>query len=473
MVQAPVNYAIGGGTNIDALLSGLGGGLGLGNQFAQIQQNQLAAQQAQDLALAKAEEEKAKAARLAEIRAKIAQKSFNAADLAEYGELTSPESMKEVRGAIDSMDEAEQNGYLSSLLRPWAAMASGDYELAKNELNTVIEGYKTTGDVEALGFLSGIAKRIDEDPEDAFESLSMFLPAFPKGKEAVDNYRSQQDQKNKDFAAPLDLEGKRLDNLKKQQDMELAKATAEWKKINATDLSQDQKINLETQMRKNLETLPSVLGFQKKTNQYASILNAGNDASYADPGLKVAGVEPPPQGIADMNLIYSYIKMLDDGGAVMNGDYVAAEGASGAVQQAANLLNKLTKGDKLTPEVRKQYLDEAKGIYEASKALAQKASETYTGIAKRSGLDPANVAVLNFDTPVRNASAKGTIPAGSGGTPPATTPPGGTPAAKPAPKAAEKPKGFTVTAGGKSYSFPDQATADAFAKKVGGVVVAK
>lgn len=219
MIQGPIDYIsqLGGSSNVGSLLGGFQGGIntgyGIGNAIQQQQLSQQAAQQ-------KAEADKAKQERLGQIRDSIAKKSFTAADLVEYGELTSPEAMKEVRGAIESMDEAEQNGHLSSLSRPWAAMASENYDLAKNELNAIIEGYKSIDDQEALGFLNGVVQEIDEDPEGAFESLSMFLSAFPKGKDVVDSYISQK-------AAPVDR----------------AKTDAEIRKLNAEALKMELEAN--------------------------------------------------------------------------------------------------------------------------------------------------------------------------------------------------------------------------------------
>jgi hypothetical protein len=405
MLQAPIDYSI----KAEDPAASFGKWYNIGNG---IRQNGLAEQQAEQAkidAAAKAEADTAEQAALNESLSKYFSGNSSPEDLALVVSKMDPQKLKVIQEGFQQLtpDQRQNNALQAAQLK--SLLEGGYIEQAKKLMVDQAEAARNSGDEQRAKAIETMFHDVvdsgDVGVKTALLTLGAGLYSSDEGRKTLQaQWDAKKDSREQELQ-PGELDKQRLENEKRQLDMDLARATAEWKKINATDLSQDQKISAETQMRKNLETLPPVATFMKKTSQYANVLNAGNSA-FSTPGMAKDGVKYDGQGVADMNLIYSYIKMLDDGGAVMNGDYVAAEGASGLVQQAANVFNKLANGDKLTPTVRAQYLDEARGIYEASKDLAQKAATTYESIATRSGLDPKNVVALNFATPTRNASEK-------------------------------------------------------------------
>lgn len=239
MIQGPIDYIsqLGGGGNISPLLGGLQAGYGLANQYQQ-------AQQAQQAAQAKAEADRVKMERLNALRERMRSGNFTPADLAEYGEMTSPEMMKNLAGAMESQDKQTQQGHLLTMSKPWAALASGNNQLALDTVDEAIKGYESIGDQGALSLFKNARKMIETDPQHAFELFSATMAAMPGGKEAVQSYLDQRAGANKDLAAP----GER------------AKTEAETKKLNAETLkmeleaSRPQGTEIDTDARKIMNT---------------------------------------------------------------------------------------------------------------------------------------------------------------------------------------------------------------------------
>jgi len=93
----------------------------------------------------------------------------------------------------------------------------------------------------------------------------------------------------------------------------------------------------------------------------------------------------------DMAMIFSYMKMLDPGSAVREGEYATARNAAGIPEQIKNLYNKALDGQFLTPDQRSSFVRLGQGLYTAQAAPALKLSREFGGYVQRAGLDPAEV----------------------------------------------------------------------------------
>lgn len=68
-------------------------------------------------------------------------------------------------------------------------------------------------------------------------------------------------------------------------------------------------------------------------------------------------------GPGDVSMIFAYMKMLDPTSVVREGEFATAENAGGVGAQVQNLYNKILTGERLTPELRKQFLKAADNLY--------------------------------------------------------------------------------------------------------------
>ena len=96
-------------------------------------------------------------------------------------------------------------------------------------------------------------------------------------------------------------------------------------------------------------------------------------------------------GPGDISLIFSYMKLLDPASTVREGEFATAQNAGGVPERLIAQYNRLISGERLAPETRKQFVDQAQGLYDQSTRDYQRTRKHYEDLATRSGADPANV----------------------------------------------------------------------------------
>jgi hypothetical protein len=95
-----------------------------------------------------------------------------------------------------------------------------------------------------------------------------------------------------------------------------------------------------------------------------------------------------PDAAGDLSLIFAYMKMLDPGSVVREGEFANAQNAAGVPEKIRNLFNKAARGERLGDDQRQAFKSQAEAIYKESAALAAPRVKFYTDIAQRRGLDP-------------------------------------------------------------------------------------
>lgn len=103
-------------------------------------------------------------------------------------------------------------------------------------------------------------------------------------------------------------------------------------------------------------------------------------------------------GASDIALVYSYMKMLDPTSVVREGEFATAENAGGIPQQIQSLYNKAVNGQRLAPEVRADFLKQAKRQYDGQLKTYGSIRKKWQELAVKNGLNPENVAPnINYD----------------------------------------------------------------------------
>jgi len=133
----------------------------------------------------------------------------------------------------------------------------------------------------------------------------------------------------------------------------------------------------EGQLRDDYTKDPDIKGYVQRRDAWQTISGA----------MKSTG------GISDLALINGWIRTIDPGVSVREGEAASVGNASGPLLQALNMYNRVFKGDKLTPEVRQDILRETTKIYRQAEGNYQKKRKQYEEIANRGGFDPQNVLI--------------------------------------------------------------------------------
>lgn len=103
---------------------------------------------------------------------------------------------------------------------------------------------------------------------------------------------------------------------------------------------------------------------------------------------KVLGSTANPSAAGDISLLYGFMKMLDPGSTVREGEYASAKNAAGVPEKIMASYNRAMSGETLTPSQRKDFLNQAHAAYKAQTSVQQKIDEKYQQLAKAYGIDP-------------------------------------------------------------------------------------
>lgn len=105
-------------------------------------------------------------------------------------------------------------------------------------------------------------------------------------------------------------------------------------------------------------------------------------------------------GAGDISLVYAYMKMLDPTSVVREGEFATAEQAGGVPEKVINTYNRLIKGERLSPQVRADFLNSAAVRLATAQEQMQNASDQYGAIAEARGIAPNEV--VGTRQPVQN-----------------------------------------------------------------------
>lgn len=110
----------------------------------------------------------------------------------------------------------------------------------------------------------------------------------------------------------------------------------------------------------------------------------------------------------DISLVYGYMKLLDPGSAVREGEYATAANAGGAFDKVGAIYNRVLKGEKLPENVRAGFKAEAKTLVDAQLSRYNPLANEYRELATRKGANPANVVLdLGYDAGAGGSAAPG------------------------------------------------------------------
>lgn len=103
-------------------------------------------------------------------------------------------------------------------------------------------------------------------------------------------------------------------------------------------------------------------------------------------------------GTGDMAIVYGYMKLLDPGSVVREGEFAQAEQNAGLPTQVVNLYNKIVTGERLTPAQRQQFIAAATKLAGAKETEQSRIRQKFEAISRGASIDPGRV-MLQFEEP--------------------------------------------------------------------------
>lgn len=164
--------------------------------------------------------------------------------------------------------------------------------------------------------------------------------------------------------------------------------------------------------------------YTQRTADYRAVL-----AAYD----RLAAAQPTAAG--DLSLIFNYMKMLDPGSTVREGEFANAQNATGIEGRIINLYNNVIRGERLSTEQRQEFMSQAQGLAVAAQQSELRAREALMPTVTEYGLEPSRVF-----SPVVDIEAVAPEGPATGGTPaPTTAPPATAPTSGPPPSFVSDP----------------------------------
>jgi hypothetical protein len=139
-------------------------------------------------------------------------------------------------------------------------------------------------------------------------------------------------------------------------------------------------------LRKEFNALPDVKAFTEVDGSFKKIESSATNDSPA----------------GDLALITGFMKIIDPGSSVKEGEFANAENAGGVPDKLRARYNAIVNGERLSPAQRADFLKQAKALHDVHKKRYEDQAERYRTLAKRQGADPDDVVAM----PSRSGAAK-------------------------------------------------------------------
>lgn len=320
----------------------------------------------------------------ADISALIADKTATASD---YNRLllTHPDLAERLQKPIEAMGKEEIKVRQDEALNIFSAIDSGQNDIAEDLLNRKLEAAENSGNQRDADAAKIMLQLLEINPDGAKASAGLLL-ASTMGEGEFENVLTglrSEDRERK--LAPLKLK-------KAAADLGLTEtqAAVALKGIEKTD-AETQKLALELEALASGDQLIPVekkFDFEDKLRD-EFVKRTADSTKIEDAFRTVESAEDSAAG--DLALIFAFMKMLDPGSTVREGEFATAQNTTGVPGRILNAYNKALTGERLNPTQRKEFSSQAKSTLKASRTRIAEVRSDLDFPIKKYGLDRNNV----------------------------------------------------------------------------------
>jgi hypothetical protein len=296
-----------------------------------------------------------------------------------------------------------------------AAELFAAYEANRPEIAAEIFSKRVTGKIN-----SGVASDIEQnaldllqrEPENAHQLIrGLATLGMTRNKDFIEAYTARRESERRDQMQPYVVEEQKAKASQAQSDatikgeeakaapqlvtQKLERGAAEIGLTRAQtvqSIAAAKKLTIETQMAvaeaaSGGDRTKQFEAERQLRREYDNGTKGYQDTMEAYRRMKAATNDGP----GDLALIYSYMKMLDPGSVVREGEFATASNSAGLDARVRNIYNKVLNGERLTPGQRKTFLGQSGRLAEAA---GRREKEIRTGlevVVKNYRLNPENV----------------------------------------------------------------------------------
>lgn len=174
-------------------------------------------------------------------------------------------------------------------------------------------------------------------------------------------------------------------------------------------VEQDRLIDFETRRAKALADAkpkevkepekPKLGDYDKMSDNFRSEPAVKDYGTVRDSYRRIVNSSKLGSGFGDLAMIFSFMKVLDPGSTVREGEFANAQQAMGQLQKAYNVPKQWWTGTRLTPAGRAGLLKAAESFHDAQKSTYDATVKRYKKTATKYGVDPSDVITEYDDAP--------------------------------------------------------------------------
>jgi hypothetical protein len=388
--QAPINYAVEVQSPFEAAL----GGFKIGAAGAEAQ------------AQAQAREQAMKGQ--TELKTLLTNPNATAADYERVIPFLPKDQAAIVTQGFERKTKEQQQNSLQQSGQVYTALKSGQTDIAKNLLKDQATAFRNAGREQDAKATETYLQLIDMNPTGAQTTIGLMMATLPGGKEILENVDKTLSTSRAEAKQPYEMIKLTSEAIIKEQEAKFApdqflndlnltkeqisqakaarrasdaaaaksgadakRAQAEANQILSGIVPADKRPELEGKMRKeyNEQTKP----YQEVKSAYGRLLSSEDNA------------------VGDLSLIFAYMKMLDPGSVVREGEFATAQNAAGVPERIKNIYNKVVSGERLNKSQRESFKSQAKGLYNSALESEKTVRTGLERIAKGYGLNTQNI----------------------------------------------------------------------------------
>lgn len=281
----------------------------------------------------------------------------------------------EARQAADRLFQLNPE-LADTLLNSMGATSAAQREDASRRANEILQ----TAPQDREAVINRQAETLRAEGRDPRDTLSLIGQA-PQDQDRALNIVQSAAQTTQQRAAGVEqVAGREL----QERQVQVAERGIELREdelVAARGLAESARVN--KQSEQNLKTEE---GLRKEFN---TLLKDFFLVADANARVKAAGIEPTAAG--DLALIFNFMKMLDPGSTVREGEFANAQNSASVPQRVRGLYNSIVNGQRLSEVQRNDFLSRSVQLFDAALTEATKTATAFERIATDAGVNVDNV----------------------------------------------------------------------------------
>ena len=276
-----------------------------------------------------------------------------------------PEIQQQLEAPLKLLNEDQRATERQEALDLFATLETGSPDIAKSLLERRIEASRNSGDEEEALAAEAMLAQIDENPQGAKAMAGLYL-ANAMGEDKFESVLGRLRERGQDAA---------LQDIRRRQaiaDANLTQAQADKVLADTENLGLDvqlKALELES-LRQGGGAIPDkeLFDMEDKIRDEFNKRTA-ESLKVQESFRRVKSSQPTAAG--DLALIFNFMKMLDPGSVVREGEFANAQNAAGVDDRVRNWYNRLVRGERLNPDQRASFMAQAESTFNASRQLIE------------------------------------------------------------------------------------------------------